>query len=80
MINYMNEGATSLALFSCHCLLWTLQAIGCNCTGVTPKMLKFMRDLRKAHELSCSALLRRIGEALDEQERISLTSGKQIGY
>ncbi|KAI3801717.1 hypothetical protein L1987_29830 [Smallanthus sonchifolius] len=22
-----------LALFFCHCLLWTLQAIGCNCTA-----------------------------------------------
>ncbi|KAI3725063.1 hypothetical protein L1987_64836 [Smallanthus sonchifolius] len=39
-----------------------------------------MRDLRKVHELSCSAFLRRIGEALDEQERISLTSGKQISH
>ncbi|KAI3775113.1 hypothetical protein L1987_49681 [Smallanthus sonchifolius] len=48
--------------------------------GVTPKMLTFMWDLRKVHELSCPALLRRIGEALDEQERISLTSRKHIGY
>ncbi|KAI3815506.1 hypothetical protein L1987_15177 [Smallanthus sonchifolius] len=42
-------------------------------------IIKEMKDLQ-VHELSCSAFLRRIGEALDEQERISLTSGKQISH
>lgn len=42
------------------------------------KLVNQERSFACAEIESAKAVVRRIGEALDEQERVSLTSGKQV--